>query len=74
MILAGLVGFPLLVIGLILIPLPGPGILVCFVAFFILSFGFDWAGKYLEKCKVIFRKIYTQAKARADRIEGNPDK
>ena len=74
MILAGLVGFPLLVVGLILIPLPGPGILICLIALFILSFGFDWAGKYLEKCKNAFRKIYADAKSRADRIEGNSDK
>lgn len=71
MILSGLVGFPLLVIGLILIPLPGPGVLVCFAALFILSFGFNWAGKYMEKCRVIFRKIYADAKARADRIQDN---
>lgn len=68
-ILAAIIGFPLLLLGLILIPLPGPGILMCFVALFVLSFGFDWANKYLEKCKTILRKIYADAKARADRIE-----
>jgi len=67
--LASIVGFPLLAIGLILIPLPGPGVLVCFAALFVLSFGFDWANKYLERCKAILRKIYSEAKARADRIE-----
>ncbi len=62
-------GFPLFVLGIILIPLPGPGLVVSFIALFILSFEFDWANKYKEKAKVEFRKIYENAKARADRIE-----
>lgn len=74
MLLSGLIGFPLLIVGLILIPLPGPGVLLCFVALFVLSLGFDWAGKYLDKCKTVLRKIYTEAKSRADRIEGDVDK
>lgn len=72
--LAGIIGFPLLLLGIILIPIPGPGVLVCFVALFILSLGFDWANTYLEKCKEIFRKIYASAKQRADRIEEKGDK
>ncbi|MEO5499319.1 MAG: PGPGW domain-containing protein [Candidatus Saccharimonadales bacterium] len=68
-ILVAVIGFPLLIIGIILIPLPGPGILICFIALFILSWGFDWAEKYLEKCKDVFRTIYEKAKERAEKIE-----
>ena len=64
-----LIGLPLLGLGLILIPLPGPGLLVCFIALFILSFGFEWSKKYLEQIKAAFRVIYEKAKERADRIE-----
>lgn len=68
-IIAAVIGLPLLLIGIILIPLPGPGILVSFLALIVLSWGFDWAHKYVEKCKEIFREIYRKAKERADRIE-----
>lgn len=64
-----IIGLPLLALGLILIPLPGPGLLVCFVALFVLSFGFDWSKKYLEQIKAAFKAIYVKAKERADKIE-----
>lgn len=65
------VGLPLLVFGIILIPLPGPGLLVSFLALFILSLGFEWPKKYLEQIKDTFRTIYQKAKERADNIEGS---
>jgi uncharacterized protein (TIGR02611 family) len=63
------IGFPLLLLGIILIPLPGPGLITCFIAFLILSLEFDWAQQYLDKAKAELGKIYQQAKARADKIE-----
>ena len=69
-IIAIIIGLPLLLIGIVLIPLPGPGVLICFIALLVLSWGFDWAKTYVEKCKDIFREIYRKAKERADRIEG----
>lgn len=63
------IGIPLLVVGIILIPLPGPGLLICFAAFFILSLEFDWAKGYLEKIKSKFKEIFDVAKQRADSIE-----
>lgn len=68
-ILVAAIGFPLLVIGIILIPIPGPGLATCFLALLILSFEFDWASKYLDNAKKEFRKIYDKAKARADKVE-----
>lgn len=63
------IGLPILVVGIILIPLPGPGLLICFLGLFVLSFEFQFAHKYLERIKEAFRKIYKEAKERADRIE-----
>lgn len=73
-IVISLIGIPLLIVGIILIPLPGPGLLICFVALFILSSGFDWAKTYQHKIKVKFQEIYSEAKARADKIEKLGDK
>jgi len=67
-ILAGLIGFPLLILGIILIPLPGPGVLTCFVALLILSLEFNWAQSHLEKAKSILKRIIDEAKAKQDRI------
>ena len=64
-----LIGLPILVVGIILIPLPGPGLLICFIGLFVLSFEFQFAHRYLEQIKNDFRKIYKEAKERADRIE-----
>lgn len=61
-ILVALIGFPLLVLGLVLIPLPGPGLLVCFVALFILSLEFDWAEKHFENVKAKIKLIWEKSK------------
>ena len=63
------IGLPLLIIGIILIPVPGPGLLTCFVALYILSLAFDRPKKYYEQSKAALRKIYEEAKKRADAIE-----
>ncbi|MDB5176254.1 MAG: hypothetical protein JWM81_1112 [Candidatus Saccharibacteria bacterium] len=62
------IGIPLLIVGIILIPAPGPGLLVCFLALFILSREFSWANTQFQKIKVKIQKIYTDSKQRADRI------
>lgn len=69
-------GFPLLILGIILIPLPGPGLLISFMGLLILSLEFDWATVSLNKTKAQFKKIYLTAKTRADKIEqlGNQPK
>lgn len=65
----GLIGFPLFAAGIILIPLPGPGLLLSFVALFILSTEFSWATKRFKAIKAKIRQIYKEAKERADKIE-----
>lgn len=70
----GAIGFPLLVVGIILIPLPGPGVLVSLAAFFILSLEFDWADKYFQQAKQVIMNIYKKAKEQADKTVEKIDK
>jgi uncharacterized protein (TIGR02611 family) len=67
--IVSIVAFPLLALGIVFIPIPGPGFLLCFLALLLLSLEFDWANTYLQKIKQEFKKIYAAAKARADKIE-----
>ena len=60
------IGFPLLIVGIILIPLPGPGLLISLAAFFILSFELDWAERFYEDRKADLKKIYDDSKKRYD--------
>jgi uncharacterized protein (TIGR02611 family) len=62
------VGLPLLAVGIILIPLPGPGILVCVVGLLVLSLGFQWPRPYLRKAWNVIVRIYREAKRRSDDI------
>lgn len=55
------IGLPLFVLGIILIPLPGPGLLVCFLALFILSMEFEWAEKHLERVKKELKTIWDKS-------------
>lgn len=57
------VGLPLLVIGLILIPLPGPGILTVLAALFILSIEFDSLKPYRDRAKKEITKLIEKSKA-----------
>lgn len=56
------IGIPVLILGIILIPAPGPGLLVCFLGLFILSLEFDGAKKYKDKVQGEFQKIVNNAK------------
>ncbi len=44
----GVVGLTIIVIGIILLPLPGPGWLIIFGGLFVLSTEFEWAERLLE--------------------------
>lgn len=67
-VIIALIGFPLLLLGIILIPLPGPGLLVVFAALVILSGEFDWANKYSQAAREKLKSIYEKSKAPADKI------
>ena len=65
-----LVGFPILVLGVILIPLPGPGILVCLVGLMILSIEFEWSKKYVDMAKSRLKQVMDKARAAGEaRVE-----
>lgn len=55
-------GFIVIIIGIILIPLPGPGLLVIFAGLFILSLEFAWAERHLDRAKSAHKKLLAAAK------------
>lgn len=66
-------GVGILILGIVLIPLPGPGLLICFAGLFILALEFEWAKTHLERSKTEIRKVTAKAKARQDRIKQRMD-
>jgi uncharacterized protein (TIGR02611 family) len=56
-----LVGLPLLIVGIILIPLPGPGILITLLAGLLLSLEFSWAERHLQRALTELKRIYQTA-------------
>ncbi len=62
------VGLPVTVAGLVLIPLPGPGVLLTLIGLWILSFGFDSVKRPLDTFKQKLVAIYHQAYQRYDRF------
>lgn len=68
-IVVALIGIPLIILGIILIPLPGPGLLVCFAGLFILSLEFEWAKPYMEKIKKQLDKIVQKSKGKSNKTD-----
>lgn len=64
-----IIGFAVLILGLILIPLPGPGILVTILGLFILSWEFTWAQRHLDRAKTAQKKIVEKAKAKRETVK-----
>jgi len=64
-----LIGIPVFILGIILIPLPGPGILVCFAGLFIISLEFEWARQYRDKAQGELKKVIDKSKARQAKYE-----
>lgn len=73
-IVVALIGFPLLVAGIILVPLPGPGFLVMFIALVLLSTEFDWASKHADSIKAKMKAIYEKSMAKAEEFEKRAEK
>ncbi|MDB5170662.1 MAG: hypothetical protein JWO35_356 [Candidatus Saccharibacteria bacterium] len=67
-IVVALIGVPLVILGIILIPLPGPGLLVSFVGLFVLSQEFDWAKPHTERVKKELSKVIQKSKASRDKL------
>jgi uncharacterized protein (TIGR02611 family) len=69
--LVSLAGFPVILLGIILIPLPGPGILVVLLGLIILSVEFEWAKRYTDKLKEMQRKALEKARAQKENAKKN---
>jgi uncharacterized protein (TIGR02611 family) len=63
-IIVALVGFPIVLLGIVLIPLPGPGILVSLLGLLILSLEFDWAKRHSDRVKALLRDIIEKARSK----------
>ncbi len=60
------IGLPIVLLGIILVPLPGPGLLVMLAGLFILSLEFDWAKKHFDSIKDRISQVVTNARSRAE--------
>ena len=58
------VGVPIVVIGIILVPLPGPGLLIMFVGLFIISLEFEWAQKHVDNIKARLGALVDKARSK----------
>ena len=54
----------MLIVGIILLVLPGPGLLVMVAGLLILSLEFEWAKKYRDQARSKLRKITNDARER----------
>lgn len=57
-----LLGVALLVVGIILLVLPGPGILVIILGLIVLSWEYEWARRHLDKARRLQQKAADKAK------------
>lgn len=58
------IGFPVVILGLILIPLPGPGLLVTLAGLFILAIEFEWAQRHKHRVKTQLNKVVEKARSK----------
>lgn len=59
-----LLGVIVLVAGLILLVIPGPGLLVIIAGLLILSTEFDWAKRYLHQARQKLKEVKDSVKAK----------
>lgn len=62
--LVALAGVAVIIIGIILLPLPGPGWLVILLGLVILSTEFDWARRLKDKLRARLDQIVKKAKSK----------
>lgn len=60
-----LIGLPVLLVGIVLIPLPGPGVLISLLGLIILSLEFEWAKRPADRMKGIIKDIWDTAQSKA---------
>lgn len=57
-----LIGIPVIIVGIALLVLPGPGLVVIIFGLVILSLEFEFAKKYRDKARAEVKKAYDRAK------------
>ena len=65
-------GFLLVVIGIVLLPLPGPGTLVIIAGLAVLSTEYVWARRMLDAAKAKAKAAAARARRRAKRTPEEP--
>ncbi|MDB5170200.1 MAG: Protein of unknown function, transrane [Candidatus Saccharibacteria bacterium] len=59
-----IIGFPILLAGIAMLVLPGPGLLVVLLGLLIISWEFEWAKNYVEKVRTQLNKVSDITKKR----------
>lgn len=59
-----IVGVALIVLGLILIPLPGPGLLICLLGLLVLGYEYESAQNRADKLKAQLKALKDRVKQR----------
>lgn len=65
-VLIAIFGVFVIIIGIILLPLPGPGMLVIVAGLLILSSEFEWAKTHLHNAKKRLNDMYQKTKKKHD--------
>jgi uncharacterized protein (TIGR02611 family) len=63
-----IIAIPVLIVGVILLAVPGPGVLVIFLGLLILSWEFDWAKRPLKSVRERLRKMSAHSKPKDDNV------
>lgn len=62
-------GIPLLAVGIVLIPLPGPGLIIMFLALLLLATEIEQVQPFLERRKSELKKLWAEYKRRQKEID-----
>ncbi len=73
-ILVMLVGIPVIIVGIILLPLPGPGWVVILAGLYIISREFAWARKYIDFIEAKLRMIAKKIKEKQAELKAEQEK
>lgn len=73
-IIVGVVGAVVVLIGIILLAIPGPGLVTIALGLVILSTEFDWAERHLKNVKKRISSVYDKAKNKQKKKESGRQK
>lgn len=68
------IGIIVIIIGIILLVVPGPGLLTIVLGLLILSSEFKWAEKYTDKMKTKIHDVYEEAKRKHQKFSDKEKK